>query len=157
MEIKKNTSIVFEHVISFDKPVTTSSGFDSIANQYMNNEASPKNDLDGSEKNQSGFSLQKKEPVKPSFLLESINYMVAHRIGIDKKRIDELKEEIKKMEGTIESLKENPTPKNLKTIEMLQSRIEALTKQLELLVKEFLEKQMDEEKKSDELERQTQM
>lgn len=95
------------------------------------------------------FSRNKSGPPEPSFLLESINYMVAHRIGIDKKRIDDLKEEIKKTEGTVETLKKNPTPANLKTIDLLQARIEALTAKLEQLVKQFLQQQNEEEKTED--------
>lgn len=48
--------------------------------------------------------------INPTFLLEAIEYMIAHRVGIDKQQIDELKEEIDQLEAIIDNAKDPNNP-----------------------------------------------
>lgn len=87
--------------------------------------------------------------INPTFLLEAIEYMIAHRVGIDKQKIDELKEEIDQLEAIIDTAKDpnNPDKMDDATLKALEQKLAALKDQLEQLIKQSAERHAEQEAK----------
>lgn len=88
--------------------------------------------------------------INPTFLLEAIEYMIAHRVGIDKQKIDELKEEIAQLEAIIDNAKDpnNPDKMDDATLKALEHKLAALKNQLEQLIKQSAERHAEQEAKA---------
>ena len=98
----------------------------------------------GSKKSGSDQSTSQKNE---SFINQMLEQLVAKRIGLDKKKLDEVKAEIEKLQQQREALaaQVDTNPKVAQQLTQLDNKIAAMTKMMEQLIAQDLERRTKQE------------
>lgn len=86
-----------------------------------------------------------------AFMASMLDNMLAKRLGIDKEKIDELKDKIKELEDAIDAMKaKGPlSAKQQDELNVMEQKLDDLKKMLEELIREAAERAAREERKYD--------
>lgn len=86
-----------------------------------------------------------------AFMASMMDNMLAKRLGIDKEKIDELKDKIKELEDAIDSMKaKGPlSAKQQDELNVMEQKLDDLKKMLEELIREAAERAARKERKYD--------
>lgn len=115
-----------------DLPTTSVAGASSTSNQ--------------SSSKQSG-SDQSTSQQNESFINQMLEQLIAKRIGLDKKKLDEIKAEIEKLQQQRDVLAEqvDTNPKVAQQLTQIDNKIAAMTKMMEELIAQDLERRTKQE------------
>ena len=82
-----------------------------------------------------------------SFINQMLEQLIAKRIGLDKKKLDEIKAEIEKLQQQRDALAEqaNTDPKVAQQLKQIDLKIAAMTKMMEELIAQDLERRTKQE------------
>lgn len=82
-----------------------------------------------------------------SFINQMLEQLIARRIGLDKKKLDEIKAEIEKLQQQRDALAEqvDTNPKVAQQLTQLDNKIAAMTKMMEELIAQDLERRTKQE------------
>jgi predicted RNase H-like nuclease (RuvC/YqgF family) len=83
-----------------------------------------------------------------SFINQMLEQLIAKRIGLDKKKLDEIKAEIEKLQQQRDALTEQgeSSPKVAQQLKQIDNKIDTLTKMMEQLVAQDLERRTEQDK-----------
>lgn len=92
-------------------------------------------------------SAQENDQAKPSFGEEAFEYLLANRLGVDKRTLDELKAELEALEAERDSLieKETLNEAQQQRLEVINERIDALSQLMQDLVEQASERAAEKE------------
>ncbi|RVU32013.1 hypothetical protein EOE67_19055 [Rheinheimera riviphila] len=82
-----------------------------------------------------------------SFINQMLEQLIAKRIGLDKKKLDEIKAEIEKLQQQRDALAEqvDTNPKGAQQLTQIDNKIAAMTKMMEELIAQDLERRTKQE------------
>jgi|GEM_PF-1600823 len=120
-----------------DAPATAVAGVSSTSGSSSSNSSSSKQST----------SVQSTSQQNESFINQMLEQLIAKRIGLDKKKLDEIKAEIEKLQQQRDALAEqvDTNPKVAQQLTQIDNKIAAMTKMMEELIAQDLERRTKQE------------